>query len=305
MNKINQMKITVLMSTYNGEKYLREQIDSILSQNNVNVNILVRDDGSSDSTRNILDEYEGKNQLHWYTGDNLKPANSFMNLIYNAPDSDYYAFSDQDDYWLPNKLIRAEQVLNNYNSNEPSLYYSCYTMVDEKLKPLTRSRDKQYVSLTIKQSIISSAATGCTMVFNKKLRDYLKLSLPDFQIMHDNWTHKVCVAIGGNVYHDSNSYIYYRQHGNNVIGGQTTLCKRLKRHINTVFRNPCYRSKSIRTLYKYYKDYMPETNKKICRLICNYNSGLNRFKVVFDKKFKTGNFRIDFIFRIAVLLGVF
>ncbi len=93
--------IVVLMSTYNGEKYIREQLDSIFNQEGIDVKVVVRDDGSKDTTHAILDEYKKTHELVWYTGENLKSARSFMDLIYQAPESDYYAFADQDDYWDP------------------------------------------------------------------------------------------------------------------------------------------------------------------------------------------------------------
>ena len=100
-------KVCVLMSTYNGEKYLKEQIDSILKQKGVKVNLLVRDDGSTDNTLSLLEEYKKKGLLDYCCGSNMKPARSFMELLSIAPDSDYYAFSDQDDYWEHDKLFNA------------------------------------------------------------------------------------------------------------------------------------------------------------------------------------------------------
>ena len=117
--------ITVLMSTYNGEKYLREQIESILNQKNVRVQILVRDDGSTDHTHIILDEYQKNGKLNWYTGMNLKSSKSFMNLVTKAPETEYYAFCDQDDVWNNDKLYRAVNKLKSMgNMNIPRLY-SC------------------------------------------------------------------------------------------------------------------------------------------------------------------------------------
>ena len=99
------MKLAVLMSTYNGSKYLRQQLESILNQVcDCEIDIWVRDDGSSDDTLKILREYAAFGRLRWYTGENLKPARSFLDLVKHCPGYDYYAFSDQDDVWYPNKL---------------------------------------------------------------------------------------------------------------------------------------------------------------------------------------------------------
>ena len=98
------------MSTYNGQKYIRQQIDSILQQTNVEVNLLVRDDGSKDDTIKILDEYKQEGKLTYYTGPNLGPQLSFLNLLNNCPKADYYAFADQDDYWEKDKLSTAVKL---------------------------------------------------------------------------------------------------------------------------------------------------------------------------------------------------
>lgn len=99
--------VTVLMSTYDGENFLRDQIESILNQEDVYVHLIVRDDGSKDRTINILEEYQSRGKLEWYSGKNLGSARSFLNLVSKSPDNEYYAFSDQDDVWFSKKLKRA------------------------------------------------------------------------------------------------------------------------------------------------------------------------------------------------------
>ena len=108
-------KILVMMSTYNGEKYIREQIDSILHQKDVKVDIVVRDDGSKDNTQNILKNYSSKyKNIKWSQGDNVGPCKSFLELLYSSGEYEYYAFADQDDYWYPNKLKAATEKMKNY-----------------------------------------------------------------------------------------------------------------------------------------------------------------------------------------------
>lgn len=128
--------ITVLMSSYNGERYIREQIDSILHQQEVNIKLFVRDDGSTDGTLQILQEYQEAGLLNFYTGKNLKPARSFMQLLKDAPQADYYAFSDQDDYWKPTKLNQAIKRLK-LSTNTPALYFCQTQLADKDLKLLS------------------------------------------------------------------------------------------------------------------------------------------------------------------------
>ena len=125
-------KVTILLSSYNGETYLDEQLESIVAQKGVMTDILVRDDGSSDHTCDILDQWQQKTSLRWYSGENIGPARSFMDLLRQADDSCYYAFSDQDDYWLSDKLKVAVDKLESYE-RRPALYFCQTELVDKKL----------------------------------------------------------------------------------------------------------------------------------------------------------------------------
>ena len=298
-------KVAVLLSSYNGEQFIREQIESILAQEDVDIELYVRDDGSSDSTTEILEEYQKQERLNWYTGDNLKPAQSFMNLIRTVQTkAKYIALSDQDDYWLPDKLRTAIGILKNYPENKPALYYGNTKMVDQNLKEI-KQEPVTYVSKTMKQSVISSGCTGCTLCMNRSLFDLLRLQPMRFTMIHDMWIHKLCIAIGGELYFDYEPHILYRQHGSNQIGGQSFLLKRIKRHFNTAFKNQCFRSHCCNALYRAYGDMMPEENRKVCELVLNYHKGLNRFRIAFDRGYRLGDKRLDLIFIVSVLLGVF
>ena len=125
--------VCVLMSTYNGEKYIVEQIDSILQQENVNVNLLIRDDGSKDKTVEIIKQYLIDKRVSFVSGDNIGYKKSFLWLMDNSPNSDYYAFADQDDVWKKDKLFAAVTKLENEDIAEPKLYTSALTRVDENL----------------------------------------------------------------------------------------------------------------------------------------------------------------------------
>ena len=129
-------EVTILLSTYNGEKYLEEQLESITSQKGVSTKIIVRDDGSSDRTCDILDTWKEKSALTWYRGENIGPAQSFMDLLRNAGDACYYAFSDQDDFWLSDKMQTAVSKLESYDGR-PALYF-CQTELVDKYRALSR-----------------------------------------------------------------------------------------------------------------------------------------------------------------------
>ena len=220
-------KVCVLMSTYNGEKYIEEQIHSILEQKgNFELTLLIRDDGSSDLTRQILEQYSNKNcNVLWYAGKNLGSTWSFFKLVDDAPEADYYAFSDQDDYWLPNKINEALRILYK-NEDIPVLYSGKKRIVDKYLKDIAQNDvepEKGLLNALFKRN----KASGCTMVFNQAMRELLmthKVSQRNEAIYHDSWAFKLAEIYGKNIF-DNNAYILYRQHDNNVAGAIFTSYK--------------------------------------------------------------------------------
>lgn len=300
-------KVVVLMSTYNGEKYIREQLDSIYNQKEIEVKVFVRDDGSNDSTQAILNEYKIKYGLIWYTGDNLKAARSFMNLIYNAPESQYYAFADQDDYWDPDKLSTAVYQIKQEEVANLAVMYSCPTrLVDKDLKPMKdNSHNKTYTD-SFNKSLIASNATGCTIVFNKKLLELMKKYKGEHLRMHDDLAHKVCCATGGILVRDKEAHISYRQHENNVIGINYSKVKKWKMRIDRI-RNPkCERSKFLSELYDCYADYIKKEDRELLYKVANYKKILfGKIRVIFDSRLKGNYFRMTLNFKMAILLGSF
>lgn len=222
-------KVCVLMSTYNGERYIKEQIDSILNQKNVDIKLLIRDDGSKDSTVSIIKEYQEKtnNQVELYPSEkNIGFAESFWELLLNAPKADYYAFSDQDDYWLEDKIAIAVNYL--VNKTIPCLYASNFWLVDEKLKKIDQEQLFSMETIRPENLIITNTrACGNTMVWNQKLQDLVLLH-PEKEMIttyHDIRL-EFMAAMLGEFYIDSNRTILYRQHTNNVSGGSVTTSKK-------------------------------------------------------------------------------
>lgn len=297
-------KVQVLLSTYNGEKYLKEQIESILKQEEVEISILVRDDGSSDNTIKILEEISKKQkEIKFYKGENKGPARSFMELVQKSEEADYYAFADQDDIWESKKIISAVKKLNN--SDIPELYVSSVTIVDENLNNIEKKEIQG--KFTFEGEMIKNFAYGCTQVFNKKLRDIINLYEPQYIIMHDSWITRVCYAIGGNVVIDKNSYIKYRQHSNNVVGYKDGGIKKLKKQFNIAFKEKTKMRVNIAMELKSgYKDLLtPKSLETINNLIEYPRSAKAKIKLLFNKDFKANSFIINSKMIIAILLNKF
>ena len=255
-------KVLILLSTYNGELYIREQIESLLNQKGVDITILVRDDQSNDRTVEILQEFEKKTgKIILIKGTNCGACNSFLKLMEEASKSinsyNYFAFCDQDDVWLEDKLMAAIEILeNSKNKNIPSLYMSAYQMVDVDLKEI--KTPVRTPLLSVPTALASNCATGCTMVFNSVLlADVIGYRGEDI-LMHDYWTYLVCLVKGGCVYYDPIPHILYRQHGNNVIGGRgDSFFKRWYLRFKKIFRQgDNFKSKLANILISQYGNQM-------------------------------------------------
>lgn len=299
--------VIILLSTYNGEKYLKEQIDSLLNQKGVDIRIIARDDGSKDSTISILSEYQKNNEnFSYYQGANCGPAKSFLHLISCADAADYYALCDQDDVWDEDKLLSAINKLNKLNSQKPNLYYSNLRIVDEHLNFYRFSHsgvlhnDNRFSALT------ENLCTGCTAVFNRKAKEMIGRRLPDFCSMHDTWIYMTCMLMGNTIY-DEDAHISYRQHSSNVVGTyleksrSKVILEKVKRMFNKELQ-PRY--VNAQNFYECYKDVMDNECKSKVLEVVNYKKSFkDRMKLFFDKDIKAttgyGNLR----FRLHVLWG--
>ncbi len=234
--------VAVLMSTYNGEKYLTAQLDSILNQRGVSVTLFVRDDGSSDGTKSILNEYAEKHSnIHLNFAENVGVGKSFMNLLYSAPDSfDFYAFADQDDIWLEDKLSEAAKLLSESGK---LLYVSNMECVDKYgvSMGMRWATDDKKLFLTPEGIVSANVLCGCTMLMSA---EFVKLicdesKRPSDIVLrlknHDGWIAAVAALYDGLIF-DNRSFIKYRQHGENVVGAYNVgFIKGFKQRKNKFF----------------------------------------------------------------------
>ena len=207
--------IIILMSTYNGARFITEQIESIKRQTINNWKLYVWDDGSRDNTLEILKKYEENGVLKIVSNERVGYPNGFYNLMNLRIEGDYYAFCDQDDIWMPNKLEVAKKAIENKNG--PALYCSKKYIVDKSLNIIG---DDVEVEKGIYNAMLkSNKASGCTMLFNKQLYDILIKYRPQSNLApyHDSWCYKIAVIFGEVIY-DSIPRMLYRQHSANTVG---------------------------------------------------------------------------------------
>lgn len=215
------MKIKVLLSAYNGEQYIREQIDSILNQTYKDVELLVRDDGSSDKTVEILREYEQKGLIRLEQGENVGFIKSFFRLIEQAGDADYYFFSDQDDVWFPEKVAMAVEKLEGVDTSIPVLYFSNYDFYDGNMQFIAHHEAKGH-KLSFRNSLVDCVPLGFNSCFNKKAREITVAHMPQHSEGHDWWMYMLCSGLGMVIY-DERPTVKYRRHNANVSGAETSF----------------------------------------------------------------------------------
>lgn len=297
---MKEKTVQILMTTYNGEKYLKEQLDSLLAQVGVSVKILVRDDGSTDSTTSILNSYKSTGLVDWYSSEHLGAPRGFLDLINKSLEADYYAFCDQDDVWDKDKLQVATNTLSQHIDSLPLLYYSGLRAVDDNLSPLFVHRLD--VKRSMRTNFLMSNIAGCTAVFNKRLKDILSFRFPRFFQMHDNWVLMVCLSVGGIVEVDPNPHISYRQHGNNTVGiGNSIISKFKEAHhyiVDRRIKDQCV------SLVECYGDEMTPEYRKFVQQICEYDSSFrNKVLFAFFNDFNYHSFSLNLLMRFKILIG--
>lgn len=296
------MRIAVLMSTYNGKKYIKEQIESILNQKGqFNLDLLVRDDGSTDGTLDILNEYSKLGKLRWVKGENLGPAKSFIDLLIDNKGYDFYAFSDQDDVWNLDKIDRA---LTKIGRNiGPCLYCSNAELVDANLNPFGRNVYKQHPKLDLCTMTCAGGLLGCTMVFNKSLAEIIWMnSVPQKMVLHDFYLAVLCKAVGGKIIYDEYASMKYRQHGNNVVGVAATKKNIIKSRIKSIV---CKKKVSIAEQCEDILRYpITDSSRKWMEKVAMYKKDfIHRLALASTRKTNYVNRNMSVKVRLSILLG--
>ncbi|MGB4813050.1 MAG: glycosyltransferase family 2 protein [Methylophilaceae bacterium] len=221
------------MCTYNGEKFLAEQLDSIKNQSHQNWRLIISDDGSTDATLAIAKQYQktwGGNLLEIRNGPQQGFCDNFLSLACNSTiNADLYAFSDQDDVWLAEKLCNAVEYFNASSDNDlPRVYGTRTKIVDERLKAIGLS-PLFTLPRSFRNALVQSIAGGNTMVFNQQAKCLLeKLGMQKI-VSHDWWLYLLVKGAGGVVFYDPEPCLLYRQHDDALIGANSSFRARVSR----------------------------------------------------------------------------
>lgn len=258
--------IAILMSTYNGHEYLAQQISSIQSQTNSDWHLYIRDDGSSDDTVNIIKQYAHKDNridLIDEHGGNFGVTGSFMRLL-QLTHANYYMFSDQDDYWHPDKVQRALDLMQRcHDVHKPICVHSELQKVDAHRRQMGLLKNGD-VWTDFEHFCFGNCITGCTVMINEPLKQILNFDSfnENAVIMHDWWIGLIASAFGKIIY-DNTPTIDYRQHGTNVVGGEDTqsvraLVKRLL-NLDTEINGL---SLMLKQMHEFYREYNQSLTSK-------------------------------------------
>lgn len=216
-------KIDILLATYNGEKFVKEQIESILNQTYENFNLIISDDASTDNTLNILEEYEKKDtRIKVFKKEKNKGLIDNFEFLLKNVTSDYFMFSDQDDIWKKDKI---EKSINKLKEENSGLVYTDLEIVDEKLNVIYPSywKYKQIYKKIIKYNnfealYLNNFVTGCTILAKSKyIKDILPLPRNSKFVLHDYWT-ALIISAKDKISYVEEPTIQYRQHKNNRVG---------------------------------------------------------------------------------------
>ena len=252
-------RVVVLMSTFNGERYVIEQLSSILQQLPPGGCVMVRDDGSKDGTVACINAV-GDARVTVVQGTNLGFGASFLTLLTMAPaDADLVMFSDQDDVWLPGKIDRAWQHLEPLG-DVPALYGSAQMLVDQDLHPL-HATPPWPRGPSLANALTENIITGCTAAINRPAVNLLKRAgVPRGVYFHDWWLYLVVSAFGAVVY-DAKPSLLYRQHASNVIGRGAGWWGRQRAVLRFVLKNDWVGilQRQMSAFLQHYADSLPPT----------------------------------------------
>ena len=280
--------ITVLLAVFNGEKYLKQQIDSLLRQTVTDIKIVIRDDGSRDRSPQIIDDYCNKypEKISKLVGEPTGSSKQNFAELLNKVDSDYIMFCDQDDVWLPEKAEKTLNIMREFegeNCATPVLVHSDLKVVDQDLNVISDSffefQRLNQDNITLPKLLVQNYVTGCTVMINRALKQACG-KIPKECIMHDWWL-ALAAQLFGKIICIQEPTMLYRQHSGNQVGAKASygiaLIKRKLQTFGEVTKNYNATYTQAAALLKCYGEYL---DKEKCEILRVYSKMQNM------KKFK-------------------
>lgn len=296
------------MSAYNGSKYIKAQLDSIFRQKDVDVTCYIRNDGSTDNTANVLNDFTPPHHIEYGAlvindGDNVGWEKSFLLALQEAPKGDYYAFADQDDIWFEDKLASGIGMLEAQDNNNVPLMYHCNKIsTDENMKPLRHQVRRTPKPLNRQNAMIQEYAQGCSIILNEAARQLVLRHLPKEKIAHDFWCGLLCYLVGEVIY-DNRPHFYHISHRNNASGEGHTIGSWRKR-LSKYFTHDFIYYLPIADLVQGYGDMLSEGDKRFINKLKTYKQSLPvKMSLLFSTHFIRDSILGTLSLKTAILLN--
>lgn len=283
--------VNILLATYNGSKYIREQLDSLLAQTYPNITIYIRDDGSKDNTVSIVQDYMAQNTsskkiiLLENGGINLGCPASFYQILKECAPADYYAFCDQDDIWYPDKIKWAVEKLEKESQrNKPCVYFSAYEYYTDTGEFLRHSPvQKEHTELT--DVLYYTPASGFVLVFNETARQELILQVNPGKELHDRWILRGAACFGTVIY-DTRSSATHIRHSDAVTAEDSSDSNLIRSFLkNEIGGTAMTDSKEyLKHFQETFQDRLSESDKKTLTLFTAPNTLTRQIKKLFYPK---------------------
>ena len=298
--------VAVVLSTYNGSTNIARQLDSIFAQQDVSVSVFIRDDCSSDNTVEVIEAYKARTHcaLTLVRGENMGYARSFLAALCQAPEAEYYAFSDQDDVWSPDKLCKCIRAMTG-DRDVPQLAYCRMTRTDPDLRPLDEQvpvlRPEQ---LSKKLVLTQTYNYGAATVLNAAARELVCRHVPENpEVPHDAWAGLLCYWFGKVRFVDESLYSWIRYDGS--VTGAGTQRSGMRYRLRETLRGKTYYNVSS-DLLGHYRDLLSAEDEAFLLRLQNYrHSAKEKWKLLADRDFRRSGKAGTVLLKLGVLTGRF
>lgn len=301
-------KVQILMSSYNGSKYIKRQIESIMNQEDVITYLFIRDDGSSDNTVDIIKDLKiiYHERIELIEGNNIGWKKSFMQLLYSSGDFEYFGFSDQDDVWFPNKLTTLIRLMEEDTEfNGVKLAHSNSLTVNPDFSVKKEQEIRREKPISHKSAIVTEYFQGCGMLWNRIAMDMIKKYMPmEDGIAHDFWV-GIIGYIFGKVYFSKEPLFYHIRYGNNSSADGNVLKGRFSRLINILLSKNAYMNPAKDLLVGYGEELNVDFQKFLYRLTDYKFSYKSKILLIFDNEFVRTSTISTVFMKFAILINRF
>lgn len=296
-------KISVLISTYNGERYIEEQLDSIFAQTFDDFHVYIRDDGSSDGTCQVIDEYIERrgvyDMISFEKGNNIGFCASFMKLLKSTPEGECWAFCDQDDVWMPEKLEYAYRWMMDNNNTKPLLYHSGFEVANEDLS-VRKAYPRSEFDYKLYNSITCNIFFGFSVVINGTLRNMLLQASPE-NIKYHDWFAAMITAAFGKYHLSTKIEAIHRQYEKNA--SPLYFFKKIPHGFKLIAGERFYNMQA-REFLRLYGDYLPAKDRRILEwFTADKYSFKTACRKAFYRKRWNPQIKVEIILRGLMLLG--